>query len=63
MFTIYQFFHNVLHIKNILISILFPCFKIYNLTDSEVNMGVIMGKLMLVLELEKSISRYNYLIT
>jgi len=48
MFVIYQFFHNILNIKNILISILFPYFKIYNLTDSEVNMGVIMGKLMLM---------------
>jgi len=49
MFTIYQFFHSILNIKNILLSILFPYFKIYNLTDSEVNMGVIVGKLMLVL--------------
>ena len=30
-------------------TILFPYFKTYNLTDSEVNIGVIMGKLMLVL--------------
>ena len=49
MFIIYQFFRNILNIKNILISILFPYFKIFNLTGSEVNMGVIMGKLMLVL--------------
>jgi len=49
MFIIYQFFHNILNIKNILISILFPYFKIYNLTDLELNMGVIMGKPMLVL--------------
>jgi len=49
MFIIYQFFHNILNIKNILISILFPYFKIHNLTDSEVNMGIIIGKLMLVL--------------
>jgi len=49
MFIIYQFFRNILNIKNILLSILFPYLKIYNLTDSAVNMGVIMGKLMLVL--------------
>jgi len=49
MFIVYQFFHDILNIKNIRISILFPYFKTYNLIDSAVNMAVIMGKLMLVL--------------
>ena len=49
LFIIYQFFHNILNIKNIIISLLFPYFIIYNRTDSEVNMSVVMVKLMLVL--------------